>query len=565
MKKVINFILIIFMLTGIFSNLSIKVFAASNTIADGWYYIKNVNAQKYLQVKDSKAKNAQNVNISKGTKANNQKWYVKNLGNGYVTIKSALGEYMVDIANGTNKDHTNVQIYSAYSGNAQQFAIKATATKNVYTIATKVSSGKRGLDAAGAKKVDGTNVIQYTLGKNKKNQEWKFESANDNNSNDNNNSNSNSNNNSNSTNNSVYSKDSLKGAYSNTYGKVGSAVNLNQLQDSKTLEFIKKHYNSITMENEMKPDALLGYNPTKITVAEAKKKGYIIPDGYKEQYVPEINYAKIDKVLQIAKDNNLSVRFHTLVWHSQTPDWFFKNNFSNSQGLVSKSTMDGRLEYYIKNVMAHVHSSKYSDVVYAWDVVNEYLHSSNNNSNWIKIYGNEGEKSTLVKKSFTYANDMLNYYKVRNRVKLFYNDYNTYQIPDKIVNMIKFVNSNGTLCDGVGMQSHLGLTWPSVSYVGEAVEKFKNAKLEIQITELDVKIGDGNSINAKESEQAKYYSDLMKMLNGKKKNGANITGITFWGLSDNVSWIRNGYPLLFSDINKPKKAYYSVIEASSNY
>ena len=176
-KKIINYLIVTFMMLGLIGNIPSTAFAASNTIADGWYYIKNVNAQKYLQVKDSKAKNAQNVNISKGTKANNQKWYVKNLGNGYVTIKSALGEYMVDIANGTNKDHTNVQIYSAYSGNAQQFAIKATATKNVYTIATKVSNSKRGLDAERAKKEDGTNVIQYTLGKDKKNQQWKFEVA----------------------------------------------------------------------------------------------------------------------------------------------------------------------------------------------------------------------------------------------------------------------------------------------------------------------------------------------------------------------------------------------------
>ena len=93
-----------------------------------------------------------------------------------------------------------------------------------------------------------------------------------------------------------------------------------------SLGTVYRNLEKLTMENKIKPDALLGYNPTKITVAEAKKKGYIIPDGYKEQYVPEINYAKIDKVLQIAKDNNLSVRFHTLVWHSQTPDWFFKNN-----------------------------------------------------------------------------------------------------------------------------------------------------------------------------------------------------------------------------------------------
>ena len=69
LRKGINYLLIIFMVAGLLSNWSSTVFAASNTISDGWYYIKNVNAQKYLQVKDSKGKNAQNVEISKGTGA----------------------------------------------------------------------------------------------------------------------------------------------------------------------------------------------------------------------------------------------------------------------------------------------------------------------------------------------------------------------------------------------------------------------------------------------------------------------------------------------------------------
>ena len=112
LRKGINYLLIIFMVAGLLSNWSSTVFAASNTISDGWYYIKNINAQKYLQVKDSKGKNAQNVEISKGTGASNQKWYVKNLGNGYVTIKSALGEYMLDIANGTNTvSYTHLDVY----------------------------------------------------------------------------------------------------------------------------------------------------------------------------------------------------------------------------------------------------------------------------------------------------------------------------------------------------------------------------------------------------------------------------------------------------------------------
>ena len=100
---------------------------------------------------------------------------MKNVGNGYVTLKSGLGNYMVDIANGENKNGTNVQIYNGYSGKAQQFIVKTTSSKGVYTIATKSSNGTKVLDAEKKGTADGTNVLQWTYGKDKKNQQWKFE------------------------------------------------------------------------------------------------------------------------------------------------------------------------------------------------------------------------------------------------------------------------------------------------------------------------------------------------------------------------------------------------------
>lgn len=77
---------------------------------------------------------------------------------------------------------------------------------------------------------------------------------------------------------------------------------------------------------------------------------------------------------------------------------------------------------------------------------------------------------------------------MRSKVKLFYNDYNTYLVSDDIVTMIKFVNQNGKICDGVGMQSHLDVHWPDANYIGNTIDKFKNAGFEIQITELDATI-----------------------------------------------------------------------------
>lgn len=358
------------------------------------------------------------------------------------------------------------------------------------------------------------------------------------------------------------SNDTIKGSYAGTFNKMGSAVTLNQLKDTNTLNFIKKHYNSITMENEMKPDALLGSTPKLITVTEAKNKGYIIPDNYLGDYVPEINFTNVDEVLKIAYDNALSVRFHTLIWHSQTPSWFFKYGYDSNYAYCDKGTMDKRIEYYVKNVMAHVYSSSYGSVVYAWDIANEYFHNTDAGvCHWTQIYGEEGNSPSYVKNAFKYANDMLNYYNKRSSVKLFYNDYNTYMITDKIIALTSFINSSSKLCDGVGLQSHLDVAWPSVDYVGEDIQKYLNAGLEVQITELDVTV---NTDKYTLTDQANYYYNLMKMLATKKRAGGNISGITFWGLYDSASWRASGKPLLFSDMNTPKESFYSVIKAASN-
>lgn len=155
---------------------AVTVEAAQETVQlpDGWYYIKNVNAQKYLQVAGDQARNITNVEIRKGSGSAGQKWYLQNRGNGYVTLKSGVGNFNIDIANGSSENSANVQIYDAYNGNAQQFIIQRTGTDNAYAIGTRASNGVRVLDAEGKRTADGTNVLQwqYTGGAN---QQWVFE------------------------------------------------------------------------------------------------------------------------------------------------------------------------------------------------------------------------------------------------------------------------------------------------------------------------------------------------------------------------------------------------------
>jgi len=342
----------------------------------------------------------------------------------------------------------------------------------------------------------------------------------------------------------------------NTYGKVfgrsGNCVTLNQLNDSATLSHIKSHYNSITLENEMKPDALLGASPSLISQETAKDWGYYIPSSMQDTYVPKINFDTVDQVLKICYENGIGVRAHTLVWHSQTPDWFFRVGYSDSYGYVSESQMNNRMEYYIKSVMNHVYSGKYGSVVYTWDVVNEYLHATP--SGWNKIYGNCGNKPAFVKCAFQYAYDCLDYFNLTNSVSLMYNDFNTYMEAGDIITMINYINAEKKICNGVGMQSHLETTFPSVSYYTAALQAFVNAGFEVQITELDV-------ANKSDEDLAEYLYDLMKNVLNIKKSGGNITGLTWWGISDQVTWIQGQRPLIFSSLDVPKSAYYNVIQA----
>ena len=378
---------------------------------------------------------------------------------------------------------------------------------------------------------------------------------------------------------------SLKSVAVPVFGEIGSCVNYSQLQQSDTLAHVKENYSSISLENEMKPDALLGtWNSRFISTDEARKRtaDYVIPDSYKESTVPELHYSTIDNVLKIAKANGLKLRGHTLVWHSQTPEFFFRKGYNGSGEYVDKQTMNARLEMYIRSIMHHVYTldnGAYRDVLYTWDVANEYMHNNEydpgkgkTNGNWSAVYGNRsviGNRPEYIKLAFEIAYDCLTEYGINDKVSLIYNDFNTYyDCQDNIIEMINYINSEKKICAGVGMQSHLGVTFPSTSQYLKTVERFIDAGFEVQITELDIGIDPADNSQTFER-QAEYVSDIMKGLIDIQNRKHGITGITWWGLCDAVSWRggyssdgKNSHPLLFNEtINNPKPAYYSFIEA----
>lgn len=390
----------------------------------------------------------------------------------------------------------------------------------------------------------------------------------------------------------VVNAPSILAAYQNIIPNMGAAVNYGssaprELRSNNTLAFIKKHFNSFTLENEMKPDNILGRVAKTLTVAEAKAAGYFIPENYSEATVPQLNFTEVDGAMEVAARNGLRMRAHTLVWHSQTPGWFFTKQYDNSS-VVSPEIMDARLEFYVHNVMAHVMEKEKAltgsagTVFYAWDVVNEYLNrNSFGNKVWDSVYGNMGASPSYVKKAFKIAHEMLKSYGVQDKVTLFYNDYNTYFNVQKVLDLVAFINQDEPekICGGIGMQSHVDVKVPTVEQYGAALERFLASGYEIQITELDFTINfdtEGSSAtyaykDEKETntDQKKFVQNLMKTIVAKQKgrdvnvNPKGITSITLWGLCDSTSWRSQCKPLLFGDsINDPKPSLFAFVNAA---
>ncbi|MCI8363532.1 MAG: glucuronoarabinoxylan endo-1,4-beta-xylanase [Eubacterium sp.] len=140
--------------------------SSSNTsnysIPDGWYFIKNVNSQKYLDVSGKKDSDGANVIQYQGNGGANQKWYVKNLGNNVITIQSGLGGgRMLDVQSGENKDGANIQLWQYNGCEAQQFKVVKGAN-GAFALLTKNSGETKAVDIYGCSKDNGANVNQWT-------------------------------------------------------------------------------------------------------------------------------------------------------------------------------------------------------------------------------------------------------------------------------------------------------------------------------------------------------------------------------------------------------------------
>lgn len=339
----------------------------------------------------------------------------------------------------------------------------------------------------------------------------------------------------------VYPEASLKELFAEHGIKCGTCMNTRMYTRDVLVDILNTQFNSGTMENEMKPDAILNREKS-------------IEAG--EPVVELKSDAK--QILKFAKDNGMSMRGHTLVWYSQTPGWIFHEDFDGTKPLVTREVMLDRMEKYIKNVFAMLEESGYIDLFYAYDVVNEAVldNGTLRDNTWKKIIGDD-----YIWYAFYFADKY-----APESIDLYYNDFNEqfkYNGTLELVDTLK--DSDGRyLIDGIGLQAHL-YTNDSITSYFRALDEYGKTGLKVELTELDVCLG-SYQVKAKNTDanidtQGRWYYDLINGIFERKDAGTlNIDAITFWGVVDELSWRNTQYPLLYSITGKPKPAYFGAAQ-----
>ena len=352
----------------------------------------------------------------------------------------------------------------------------------------------------------------------------------------------------------------------------GTAIMSSEISDDTLMALVKKHFNAVTFGNELKPDALFNYqigqsvDSTTITFQGKELKVPVVNDKQENLDFSRAD-AMLDKILEWNNANpndKIRVRGHVLVWHSQTPEWFFHEDYDVAKPYADKGTMNRRLEWFIFSVFDHYFgkaaNGKYDGLFYGWDVVNEAVNGNTyrddkvisdasdtstsdtrhgSNSMWWRVY----KSNEFIINAFKYANKY-----APNDVELYYNDFGETD-NTKCEGIVKLINdvksADGTRLDAFGMQAHYNVDGFSAAQFKSVAKKYAAAAGKVQLTELEL-----------------------------KKEGTNVSGLTVWGVIEPNSWLHSQSdlgggasgsaqcPLLFDGNYKAKPAYWAYVDAT---
>lgn len=344
----------------------------------------------------------------------------------------------------------------------------------------------------------------------------------------------------------------LKGALDGKF-YIGTALNTPQISgnDTASIRTIKTHFNSITAENIMKSEVI---HP-------------------KEN---EFNFNLSDKFVEFGERNNMKIIGHTLIWHSQLSRWFCVDENGND---VSADVLKERMRNHI-----HTIAGRYKGRIKGWDVVNECI---NDDGSWreSKFYQILGED--FVRYAFEFARE------ADPDAELYYNDYSMANPGRRqgVIRMVKRLQEQGVKIDGIGMQGHLNMDYPSIEEFEKSILAFAGLGVKVMITELDLSVlpSPRRDVGADVAKSFEYQKEINPYVDGLPddiqekqfrryadfftlflKHHDKIDRVTLWGVNDALSWKNNwpvkgrtDYPLLFDRNNNPKPLVGTIIKEAT--
>ena len=327
---------------------------------------------------------------------------------------------------------------------------------------------------------------------------------------------------------------------------VGAAVNYNNfLANPPYSNLVKRDFNSITLENEMKNASIVKGGGT-------------------------FDFSRADAMVDAA--GNLQIFGHTLVWHTQQAASYYKSAAGiTSSPAASQEEIAAKLDAELRRTIGTI-AGHYKGKVKAWDVINELFADNGairNNSNtstsgsdvlvWSHYLG-----KNLGAKAFQYAAE------ADPSAKLFLNDYGLESNPAKLDSLIAFVNelkATSVKIDGIGTQMHISLNTPRAG-IESMFKKLAATGLLVRVSELDIRVNPGSATGfvftpAISESQAEMYHFVVKSYIDHVPSSQRH-GITVWGVMDASSWrYQNGndFPLLYDNQFNKKPAYAGFLKA----
>lgn len=348
------------------------------------------------------------------------------------------------------------------------------------------------------------------------------------------------------------SKLSLKNALKGKF-LIGVAINERQALgfDTAAIKIVKQHFNSVVAENCMKSEVI-------------------------EPLEGKFDFTKSDQFVKFGKQNKMFIIGHTLIWHSQVPAWFFVDQNGKD---VSREVLIERMRKHITTVVG-----RYKGQVNGWDVVNEALEDDGSwrQSKFYRIIGED-----YVKLAFQFAHE------ADPKAELYYNDYSMAHLGRRnaVVKMIKKLREQGIKVDGIGMQGHLTMSFPTIESEEKSIIAFGNLGVKVMITEMDLTVipfpnqngGADVSMNYEYKKEMNPYPDSLPdsvatLWNNRMadffrlflKHHDKISRVTIWGVSDAQTWRNNwpipgrkDYPLLFDRNYQPKPIVETICKEAS--